>query len=167
MELLRKVLCKDRLPESGTTQYTNLGEREFTYKGWELLWNDKECGDKVEYWYEPITVELESEKILPIEERFLGELTNVTDDEICNWLDKYHKALEAAELGNVLLNSELSLYRERDEIMVNKLIKATQDADERYNEALNFAVNELGLINSDASEDNGIKVLLKLAAYGK
>jgi hypothetical protein len=78
MELLKKVKCSEKLPETGTTQYTNLGEREFTSDGWKLLSKDKEVGEKVEYWYEQIDLseltfkyknwkgEISDRKVLPI-----------------------------------------------------------------------------------------------------
>ena len=190
MEILKQVKCSNRLPEllvdilvisCGTKRIAYLdGDKKFY-----------ECGTntqiEVEYWYEEIDVELDSEKILPKEER-----VSLQDAlEIYKPTDKaqlYIKALEAAELKNVQLqeelrevkgmldytnklDEELRIKQEKDLKRISEHFKfrnPNEEADERYNKALElfkqtYHVTEQEFIDRYPHINN----MFKIAAYGK
>lgn len=115
-----------------------------------------------EYWLEPIEVELDSEKILPKESRYLGELTNVTDAEIDKWLQSYHEALEAAELQIIRLKEQYTICKEIADRRKEQVDLLTSDADKRYNKAKESLLN----INYYRCGTKDIEKALKIAAYG-
>lgn len=208
MKIYREVKCSDRLPKVTGVYHTNLGTyqfRESIGKFCEHIDLESNSGyakeiyhPNVIYWLEVVDVELDSEDILPVEDRIVNhpnwEATFLEDNGQGQLytIENYHKTLEAAELANTLLNSELAVYRERDEIMVNKITKLEQrlidtkqlhqeylqqledeelkDADERYNEALKAYDRDTNNITMQIEEyimsAEEFETYLKLAAYG-
>ena len=131
MELLRKIDVKERLPNEGDIVFTiykggNIGYEEYSEEigKWWL--------DSIIYWYEPITIELDSENILPVEIRWTGN-TSILDERSASFIPLYHKALEAAELQYAQLQEEydelLKRY-EHERELTSKYIKTTYGTTE-------------------------------------
>jgi hypothetical protein len=157
MELLRKILVSDRLPNESSHYLTDFAEDN------ELIFDNEvkkffnKSNEEVEpeYWYEPITIDLDSEEMLPAEFRLMSHIIKSINEGLFEplnpqvWYDKllkYHKALEAAELQ--ILN----------------LQKVNINADERYNKALNEL--SFGLTMNGTYIKNKVDNSLKIAAYG-
>ena len=85
MEILRKVKCSERLPEKEGKYHTVENENFETMRYFNGNRFEVSQYDIIEYWYEPITIELDSEKILAI--------------EFANWLpDRYIKMMQNKEI---------------------------------------------------------------------
>jgi len=141
MEILRKVKCSDRLPDEGVRVFTKRKTQPYQtgiYYRNKQTWireidNRVQLDEEMEYWYEPIEVELDSEKILPKEERLdnarFNELNEVYSNPIKSesyLLLQYHKALEVAELKNMQLISCIpsTFYNNLEPIeRLNKLVE--------------------------------------------
>ena len=106
MKILREVKCSERLPEKEEWYFTisNLNNHSHCIFTKDKEWitdNGVDSTNIVKYWYEPITIELKSEEILPLSERF--SKIRMEDMPENSLYYKYHKALEAAELEIVNL----------------------------------------------------------------
>jgi len=187
VKIYREVKCSDRLPEKDGSYFIILKNSRndkfdlFLKTDSIKYWND------VEYWLEPIEIkvieveESDSKKILPKEERLSGtEITDLKDGILeAQLMYKYIKALESAELKNILLQDELNIlnakyntikevaYRRKEQIDL-----LTSDANERYNKAISYLKeyedenpltgNKNGMISISNAEE-----ALKIGIYGK
>jgi hypothetical protein len=181
MEILRKVKCSDRLPEKEDKYWVikmvgkHKGLEHFIPNYYSELWIEQN-----EYWYEPIEIELDSEKILLIEDRIKWNKEPEPTDtnymiNILFW--KYHKALEAEKLKNIQFQIEVNnlkghiLEYQHKQFEINAEIEDLKtDADERYNKALEIFNKDTNNITFQFEQyllsPEEFKKYLKIAAYG-
>ena len=192
MKIFKEVKCSERLPnKEGWYHCIDMLGRHGAYQ----FFNDKKLDyywkpSIIDYWYEPIEIELDSEKILPKEERCLFKVCESAED-VQDYAEQLEKALEAAELKNIQLQEEVNKLqfkynevREMADEQINKLKEQytickeiadrrkeqidllTSDADERYNRALEILQKEDKLV-TPKEFDNLIFKALKIGIYGK
>lgn len=129
MEILRKVKCSERLPENNIPVYLQYGVCHGVYYRYENQWVKQNTQNKERlsvleypecnnYWYEPIDIELKSEEILPINKRFwYTKLCDLSLNDKYEYVEQYHKALEAAELENIVNMTKIEQLERRNRIL--------------------------------------------------
>lgn len=149
MEILRKVSCKDRLPnEEGVYHVISVPRYGSPHQSKDRgYFNGKifkpEYGYRIEYWYEPITIELKSEEILPNRCRIkdaYAELDPITD--FCGIINLYNTALEAAELEIAELKASKSAIRSNKRHLENTVLKEFSDRIEQQTKLISELITE-------------------------
>ena len=127
MEILRKVKVTDRLPIIEQSYYIIDKHGAIDAKDFERLYDTTIWIENVEYWYEPIEGELDSEKILPPELRVNNAYKDLDlKADFCGIINLYKQALETAELKNMQLISCIpsTFYNNLEPIeRLNKLVE--------------------------------------------
>lgn len=141
MKILKKIKCNKRLPSNkGEYFCINKGGYKFIcYFDTYFYYLDEDYTNQIEYWYEPIEISLESEEILPLEQRGLFSVC-FSSDEVQDYAEELEKALEAAEKEIVKLKDLTSILCEESRIL-------NYEAKERYNKALKYGMENTHVDN--------------------
>ena len=157
MEILRKVKVGERLPEDNSYVYCDCIEDEdkkltFTDGKWRDLSGNHYT---VEYWYEPVEVELKSTNILPLEDRTIlkFQVYKSTQENLFELLNKYHKALEAAELELISVKDKISKLEAATDLLYTE-----EDLEEVRNTLRGEFVK---LVDDLMSENQGLKLAIE------
>lgn len=167
MKIYKEVKCSERLPNKEDSYFVVMN-KDFKTKSY-FNGNRFESSqyDIVEYWLEPIEIELDSEKILPKEERTLKTLSEYG---LNNLLSKYVKALNSAELEIINLKEQYTICKEIADRRKEQVDLLTSDANERYEKAMELANTTIIVNNSDICcglKSKSVDYFIKIAAYGK
>lgn len=150
METFRKISVGEKLPADNVqVQVEYNGDYYRAYHNVSTWYNCNEghMGQPIypQYWFEEIKIELESEVILPTGDRIQKLYSNAStyitcvdewEDKYGNFehaiylIDKYHKALEAAEYKNLELLEELNQEKEIGDMLDENLTACRKNAHE-------------------------------------
>lgn len=165
MKILREVKCDERLPKKVPEWYISkdvdgvLDSRELDCNSKWLNSNDIPIDDII-FWYEEVDLELKSEEILHSNARisrdpyFKANAKFRTSEQNINLFEKYHKALEAAELEI----AELKAKYINKHNLVTRLIKDKSELIFNRDKKLNDVIEKF----EDSKESNYIEALENL-----